>query len=51
VRYPLRVRESACGPVGAVMMIDFCFALASLSPIVSFESNVRDHRQRFSCFV
>lgn len=28
------------------MMFDFCFVLASLSPIVSFESKVRDHSQR-----
>lgn len=28
------------------MMFDFCVVLASLSPIVSFESKVRDHGQR-----
>lgn len=28
------------------MMFDFCFVLASLSPIVSFDSKVRDHSQR-----
>lgn len=48
---PLRGREFASGPTGAAMMIYFALALASLNPIVSFESKVQDRSQRVLVFL